>query len=629
MPFLQEVKNLLSIETGVVVWQLALFSELGVLTRVYLSRLFNDGCDDGWGLCLTSQGGPDKTYGAQFADLPANMLGCFCMGLLSTAAVLGLKSKKNVAFLPASHSWQNHKELLVGLRTGYCGSLTTFASWQLALIQLLIGVKSGDGGQWQQWLWGWIIGFELAFASQLIGEHTALFIDSKILREEPNAEVTQLERPTEASEEAEDLYGSQELDEVIHGDEHKDDDGHTDHQHHDKQREGKVEMTDLERPIEPAQEAEDLYGTHQSHDTSQWHNFHDTQQSRDVYDTQQSGGICDTNQSQQAFFPSHSNNGRREAPQADGHKPNGHHKTPHSKAGAKNVNAQESMSGQAAKENSSWSTVRSKLTPTFLVCLVLCLLLTVLWIVLAIVDNERKHSGRRQQWFALLFAPFGCILRWLLSKLNTRSDKHILPWFPLGTYLANMIACIVDLIIGGITNRYTLGYWPGVILPAIRVGYAGSLSTVSTFVAEVRVTLLVHSAYLHAQAIFSICVTLLHLTEDLAYTLSLCGMWFLVIFHSLCFTMLHAGFGIVYWHCCLGDVPCTCQAQGKQYHDSSRRVCATAFLDCRCELSCRVGLKSSMATFIPLSPLLVVLSWPLSSTVGVSGALCRHYVKLL
>ncbi|KAL0053769.1 hypothetical protein WJX82_010502 [Trebouxia sp. C0006] len=37
--------------------------------------------------------------------------------------------------------------------------------------------------------------------------------------------------------------------------------------------------------------------------------------------------------------------------------------------------------------------------------------------------------------------------------------------------------------------RYSLGYWPMVILPAIRVGYAGSLSTVSTFIAEVRAQL--------------------------------------------------------------------------------------------------------------------------------------------
>jgi fluoride ion exporter CrcB/FEX len=71
-----------------------------------------------------------------------------------------------------------------------------------------------------------------------------------------------------------------------------------------------------------------------------------------------------------------------------------------------------------------------------------------------------------------------------LSKLNTK-EHRILPWFPFGTFAANMIACCIDFIIGGLTNRYSLGYWPMVILPAIRVGYAGSLSTVSTFIAEV------------------------------------------------------------------------------------------------------------------------------------------------
>lgn len=430
MPVVQELRNLLSIETAGILLYLSLFSELGVLTRIYVGRLFNDGCYNGWGLCLTSGGGRDKTYGAQFTDLPANMLGCFVMGLLSTAAVLGLKSKKSLAFLPASHHWQKQNELLVGLRTGYCGSLTTFASWEFSLIQLLVGVKSGDGGQWQQWLWGWIVGFELAFASHLIGEHTALFIDSKVLQDEPTAEMTLLERPTEAAEEGEDLYGSQELKEVLDGDQHTN--GH--HQEgtsQHRQKQGKLQITALQRPTEAAQDAEDLYGT----------------------------GLSD-----QPLQPSN-------IPKQNIQRP---------------AKPRQSTS---SKDSSTKSTVRSKLTVTFLACVLLCLVLTVLWVVLAVVDSERKHSGRRQQWFALLFAPFGCILRWLLSKLNTGSNRKILPWFPLGTFLANMIACCIDFIIGGVTNKYSLGYWPAVILPAIRVGYAGSLSTVSTFIAEVSITL--------------------------------------------------------------------------------------------------------------------------------------------
>ena len=183
MKLVGSLRSFASRETALVLLQLALWSELGVLTRIYVDRLFNDGCSDGWGLCLTSERSTDKHYGAQFYDLPANMLGCFVMGLLSTGSVLGLKhSKKTLAVLPESHRLQGDKELQVGLRTGYCGSLTTFASWELSLLQLLIGSKAGDGGQWQQWLWGFIIGFELAYASHLVGEHAALFVHTWLLR---------------------------------------------------------------------------------------------------------------------------------------------------------------------------------------------------------------------------------------------------------------------------------------------------------------------------------------------------------------------------------------------------------------------------------------------------------------
>ena len=433
------LSSLRSRETVLIVLQLCLWSELGVLTRIYLDRLFNDGCGNGWGVCLTSQATRDKQYGAQFFDLPANMLGCFFMGFLSTASVLGLASKKSLTFLPASSRLQNEEELQVGLRTGYCGSLTTFASWELALVQLLIGSKGGDGGQWQQWLWGFIIGFELAYASHLIGEHAALGVHRWLLPEgsqDPDKEeVNRFERPSDAQEEGEDLYGSQELDEVI--EEHQ---GHPqqDHSHAGAMSNSKLELTNVQRPSEAGEEAEDLYGTADSHQVL---TARDSQSPTDL------------------------ENGQPR----------------HRKQPAKNDR------GQQQTDRSSVAKTPSKaanVPVTTIVCSLLCFLLTALWIVLAIVDSERKHSGRRQQWFALLFAPFGCILRWLLSKLNTMQQRP-LAWFPVGTFAANMIACCIDFILAALTNRYSLGYWPIVILPAIRVGYAGSLSTVSTFIAEV------------------------------------------------------------------------------------------------------------------------------------------------
>ena len=441
---------LCSNETAVILLQLCLWSELGVLTRIYLGRLFNDGCGNGWGLCLTSQSTRDKQYGAVFFDLPANMLGCFFMGFLSTASVLGLKSVKSLAFLPASSCLQDEKQLQVGLRTGYCGSLTTFASWEVSLLQLLIGSKGGDGGQWQQWLWGHIIGFELAFASHLIGQHAALGIHRWLLRdgaEDPDKEeLTDFDRPTEAQEEGQDLYGSNEANEVLE----------TSHRpgkaklEHGGASGNKAESHNLDQHAEVGEGASGNARSYQH-----------------PHAGQQQG--CDLEDGKHARH--------RKPPPKVSHDQFQEQKTPGSKL----------------------PDVAAKLYLTTAACAFLCTLLTVLWVVLAIFDNERKHAGRRQHWFALLFAPFGCVLRWLLSKLNT--VEHPLPWLPVGTFAANMIACSIDYIMGGLTNTYDLGYWPMVILPAVRVGYAGALSTVSTFIGEVRYVLCLqqqsqlHSAY--------------------------------------------------------------------------------------------------------------------------------------
>lgn len=435
-------------EALLVLLQLCLWSELGVLTRIYLGRLFNDGCAGGWGLCLTSQSTRDKQYGGEFFDLPANMLGCFFMGFLSTASALGLKSKKSLAFLPHNNWLQNEKEIQVGLRTGYCGSLTTFASWELSLLQLLIGSKGGDGGQWQQWLWGHIIGFELAYASHLVGEHAALSIHRWLLREgaqDPDKEeVTDFERPTEAQAEGEDLYGSNEFNEVFEGSQRG-----KPEVTHGGANSNKAVSCDLDEPTGAGEEANSTAGSYQ-HPSAR-----------------QQGSDVETG------------------------------KHPRHRKVSANVGHEQFQKQKAPSRHQP--SLAAKLHLTTAACALLCTLLTVLWIVLAILDSERKHSGRRQHWFALLFAPFGCVLRWLLSKLNTM--ERPLRWFPVGTFAANMIACSINFIVGGLTNKYNLGYWPMVILPAIRVGYAGALSTVSTFIAEVRYVFVTTSTRLEASSI--------------------------------------------------------------------------------------------------------------------------------
>lgn len=67
---------------------------------------------------------------------------------------------------------------MVGLRTGFCGSLTTFASWELSLVSLLIGGKGYQGGQWAEFLWGFVIGFQLSLSSYMFGAHLAANLDA-------------------------------------------------------------------------------------------------------------------------------------------------------------------------------------------------------------------------------------------------------------------------------------------------------------------------------------------------------------------------------------------------------------------------------------------------------------------
>lgn len=66
---------------------------------------------------------------------------------------------------------------MVGLRTGFCGSLTTFASWELSLVTLLIGGDGIQGGQWAEFLWGLVIGFQLSLSSYMFGAHLAANLD--------------------------------------------------------------------------------------------------------------------------------------------------------------------------------------------------------------------------------------------------------------------------------------------------------------------------------------------------------------------------------------------------------------------------------------------------------------------
>jgi len=86
-----------------------------------------------------------------------------------------------------------------------------------------------------------------------------------------------------------------------------------------------------------------------------------------------------------------------------------------------------------------------------------------------------------------LFAPAGVFLRYELSAMN---GKLLPTWFPWGTFAANLIAGIiingtVDVLlqVGPLEEASSMDIGP-LLLAACSTGFAGSLSTISTFIAE-------------------------------------------------------------------------------------------------------------------------------------------------
>ncbi|KAK7540367.1 CrcB-like protein-domain-containing protein [Phyllosticta citricarpa] len=114
-----------------------------------------------------------------------------------------------------------------------------------------------------------------------------------------------------------------------------------------------------------------------------------------------------------------------------------------------------------------------------------------------------SESWRGQALFACVFAPLGCLLRWWLSaRLNP-----CVPSFPLGTYAVNIFGTAVlgmafdlqHVRIGGGGGVVGGGRVGCQVLEGVMDGFCGCLTTVSTWVAEIR-GLRTKQAYLYAGA---------------------------------------------------------------------------------------------------------------------------------
>jgi fluoride ion exporter CrcB/FEX len=145
---------------------LSLFGVLGTLLRGGLVQLFSCYSNN------TPQRCNSLDDGALFVTLAPNMLGCFFVGLFATPVAAGLAvegqtTQSQLACLRPENRLQRFSSLHLGLRVGFCGSLTTWASWNQTMVERIVH------GDWERGLIGYLVGAELAAASLMLGFHAA------------------------------------------------------------------------------------------------------------------------------------------------------------------------------------------------------------------------------------------------------------------------------------------------------------------------------------------------------------------------------------------------------------------------------------------------------------------------
>ena len=507
---------------------LALFSYLGEYLRYVTEYFFGGACHHtnttywdatGLNICTTDFGTGLGTGGGFFLDLPANVIGCFMMGLLVSGDGESIAINLPVAALSRESKFQNWIVTHVGLRTGLCGSLTTFASWNTQMVIMICGGSGTELGysQWMSSIWGYIIGLFAALQSYQFGvavayalsrkfnPHLAMeadlivdkrsigvltnrdlpdferrFLHSIVLNEDEAAaeveQVTRKEGEGEGEEEAQE--GAQaETKENLHkyGDTHES--YYDNHIHHlrvwkhstDDHRGGKKkenttttttntitntenyvqELQEIEKNllvdrIEPRQELLDI-ARDAGWDVGalrNWTTQLDNEEKKRIIN-EIGGSRADTGLEEQiedAYYSYSSGN----------------------------------------STSPLWE-VSFNLT-LFLVCTAL-LLYGFMYFK---GKTDSVSTNTRGQFLAALLSPFGTYSRWYLSRLNGSIRSKYWEWLPIGTFLANMIASIISALCAAFTLKVPDDqYLANAFLGAIKTGYAGSMSTVSTFVAEI------------------------------------------------------------------------------------------------------------------------------------------------
>jgi len=422
----------------------------GALLRIMLAQLFGEECKNpgtvGWlkassPLCVTADGHTELVGGGIiFADLPANLLGCFFMGLMQDGTTLGLATSLPIAWLSPMSSFQSMTVAHFAIKTGFCGSLTTFSSWNSEMIVLIFGSGYNRSSQFMKALFGYLIGMETAMGSYVMGTTAAKFLH-RLVNPELAAEADAMRQ-----RQLEGMYINRELPER--------------------------ERRFLHRlDIVPYDSADvTLLG--------KWRDSTDhvrrvNHPLMDALYQIEKAVFCD-------FLPISKDT--EAVARAEGWDVDSLLKW--TSLGKLARLPRTSSAGYLLPyEHNQWYSVA--IEGGFVGMIVLMLILGLIK-----VSEEEDHLiTYRTMAYSLLFAPFGALTRWQLSSLNgSWSLSENLAWIPVGTLAANILGSLVSITLTGLEFRYTemQNFWVVGTFRAARVGFAGCLTTVSTFVSEVQ-----------------------------------------------------------------------------------------------------------------------------------------------
>jgi fluoride ion exporter CrcB/FEX len=422
---------------------ISVFAILGSLLRIILAQLFGEECRNpgtvGWlkagqPLCVTADGEASLEGGIIFADLPANLLGSFVMGFMQSTDTMDLPKTFPIAWLPDSSSFQSYDIIHFAIKTGFCGALTTFSSWNSEMVLMMLGVDNDRGSLIFRGFLGYFIGVETALASFMLGKNVAKYVHS-IVNEDLHHEAMETRKKKERG-----VYINTQLADFERRFLSEFDMGMFEIETNpvavgylSRWRESTREnrrvgnqllplLTDIEYQVLVLDEDIELDETVRAAIMAKW----DLESLKKWREIKRHLDIMPVIKDEASF----------------------------------------------------------RFGPAFNWCLV-CLVVLIAAIIFENGMDDYSMTYRTMALAALL-APTGALIRWRMSNWNGKWTKH--SWFPLGTMAANLTACIISVTMIALELKLydgTQSFWLSGTTRALKVGMAGSLSTVSTFINEV------------------------------------------------------------------------------------------------------------------------------------------------